>query len=187
MHGAVVARSMSAAVDFASGVFENALAVRCGSRQRPAVQLILSNRQRRVRFDVEWLRQFAAMALGECVRHSGDGLFALKGLPGVEVAVVSDAVIADVHRKFMDVPGATDVITFDHGELVLSADTAKRYAAEHGHEVAEELALYVVHGLLHLNGFDDLEPKARARMHRVQNRVWLGLRERFPLVSREEK
>lgn len=178
---------MSAVVDFASGLFEKALAARRGSGQPRAVQMILSNRQRRVRFDVEWLRQFAALALAECVRHSGDGLFALKGLPGVEVAVVSDAVIADVHRKFMNVPGATDVITFDHGELVLSADTAKRCAAEHGHGIVEELALYVVHGLLHLNGFDDLEPKARARMHRVQNRVWLGLRERFPTALRGKK
>ena len=178
---------MSAVVDFASGLFEKALAVRRGGRQPHSVQLILSNRQRRVRFDVEWLRQFAAMALAECVRHSGDGFFALKGLPGVEVAVVSDAVIAGVHRKFMNVPGATDVITFEHGELVLSADTAKRCAAEHGHGIVEELALYVVHGLLHLNGFDDLEPKARARMHRVQNRIWTGLRERFPATPRGSK
>ena len=159
----------------------------CGSGQPRAVQLILSNRQRRVRFDVEWLRQFAALALAECVRHSGDGLFALKGLPGVEIAVVSDAVIAGVHRKFMNVPGATDVITFDHGELVLSADTAKRCAAEHGHGIGEELALYVVHGLLHLNGFDDLSPRERAKMHRVQDRIWLALRERFPTTQRGEK
>ena len=171
---------MSAVVDFASGLFVNALAARRGSGQPRAVQLILINRQRRVRFDVEWLRRFAAMALAECARHSGDGLFALKHASGVEVAVVSDAVIAKVHEQFMGVPGATDVITFTHGELVLSADTAQRHAAEHGHEVAEELALYVVHGLLHLNGFDDREPRARARMHRVQNRIWRGLRERFP-------
>ena len=178
---------MSAVVDFASGLFGNALAARFGIVQPRAVQIILSNRQRRVRFDVEWLRQFAALALADCVRHSGDGLFALKGLASVEIAVVSDVVIADVHRKFMNVPGATDVITFDHGELVLSADTAKRYAAEHRHGIVEELALYIVHGLLHLNGFDDLDPKARARMHRVQNRIWIGLRERFPVSRSGEK
>ena len=177
---------MSAVADFASGLFGNGLAARRGGVQPRTVQIILSNRQRRVRFDVEWLRQFAAMALAECMRHSGDGLFALKGLPGVEVAVVSDAVIAGVHRKFMNVPGATDVITFDHGELVLSADTAKRYAAEHGHGVVEELALYVVHGLLHLNGFDDREPKARARMHRVQNRVWRGLLAKLAALPKKQ-
>ena len=178
---------MSAVVVFANEVFANALAARRGSGQSRAVQLILIIRQRRVRFDVEWLRRFAAMALAECARHSGDGLFQLKRAAIVEVAVVSDAVIAGVHEKFMGVPGATDVITFAHGEIVLSADTAQRCAAEHGHKVAEELALYVVHGLLHLNGFDDREPRARARMHRVQNRIWRALRERFPNARRGGK
>jgi probable rRNA maturation factor len=135
------------------------------------------NRQRRVRFDVGWLRRFAVMALAECVHRSGDGFFALKRMPLVEVAVVSDAVIARVHEDFMKVPGPTDVITFGHGEIVLSADTAKRMAAEHGHSVAEEMALYIVHGLLHLNGYDDLKALDRARMHRAQDRIWRGLRE----------
>jgi probable rRNA maturation factor len=75
----------------------------------------------------------------------------------------------------MGVPGATDVITFDYGEIVVSADTAKRCATEHGHGVREELGLYIIHGLLHLNGYDDLEPRPRARMHRVQERIWRGL------------
>ncbi len=138
-------------------------------------QIVLINRQRRVRLDVERLRRLAEASLAPCVRHSGDARFALKKLPLVEVAVVSDAVIARVHREFMDVPGATDVITFDHGEIVVSADTARRCAAEHGHGVIEELALYIVHGLLHLNGYDDLSPRDRARMHRVQDRIWRGI------------
>ena len=170
---------MSSVVEFANGLFANALAARRGSGQPRAVQIILNNRQRRVRFDLDWLRRFAAMALAECMRHSGDGLFELKRLPAVEVAVVSDVVIVGVHRKFMGVPGPTDVITFAHGEIVLSADTAKRCAAEHGHAAVEEMALYVVHGLLHLNGYDDREPRDRARMQRVQNRIWRGLRERM--------
>jgi probable rRNA maturation factor len=81
------------------------------------------------------------------------------------------------------VPGATDVITFEHGEIVVSADTAKRCAAEHGHGVTEELALYVIHGLLHLNGYDDIAPRDRAKMHRVQDRIWrriLAAEDRLP-------
>ena len=136
------------------------------------MQITLANRQRRVRFDVKRLRELAAAALAECVLHSGDGLFALKQIPEIEVAVVSDAVIARVHVEFMDVPGATDVITFDHGEIVVSADTARAQAAEHGHGVVGELALYIIHGLLHLNGYDDIAPRDRAKMHRVQDRIW---------------
>lgn len=139
------------------------------------VQMSLVNRQRRVRLDLPRLRAFAAAALDECAEHSGDGRFALRELPEVGVAVVSDRVIARIHRDFMDVPGATDVITFEHGEIVISADTAAAQAAAHGHGVFEELALYIVHGLLHLNGFDDIDPRDRLRMHRVQDRLWRRL------------
>jgi probable rRNA maturation factor len=105
----------------------------------------------------------------------------LRALDEVEVAVVSDAVIARVHRDFMDIPGVTDVITFDHGEIVVSAQTAARCAVEHGHSVDAELALYIVHGLLHLNGYDDMTPEARKVMHAVQNRIWRALLRRFPV------
>ncbi len=142
------------------------------NRQSYTVQIVLANRQRRVRLDVGRLRALAAASLAECARHSGDARFALKRLALTEVAVVSDAVIARVHRQFMGIPGATDVITFGHGEIVVSADTARRCATEHGHGVIEELALYIIHGLLHLNGYDDIAPRDRARMHRMQDRIW---------------
>ena len=150
------------------------------------MQITLINRQRRVRFDAKRLRQLAAMSLAECMRHSGDGLFALKQIPAIEVAIVSDAVIARVHMQFMGVPGATDVITFDHGEIVVSADTALVQAAEHGHDVLGELALYIIHGLLHLNGYDDIAPRARAKMHRVQNRIWRGVLAKLPPLPKNQ-
>ncbi len=136
------------------------------------MQIALINRQRRIRLDMRRLTQLAEISLAECVRNSADARRALAKFPLVEVAVVSDTVIARVHRQFMNMPGATDVITFDHGEIVVSADTAKRCAAEHGHGMIEELALYIIHGLLHLNGYDDIEPRDRVKMHRVQDRIW---------------
>ena len=145
------------------------------------MELSLANKQRAVRVELSWLRVVSAAALEACVLHSGDGRFALRELAEVEVAVVSDAVIARVHVEFMGIAGATDVITFDHGELVISAQTAAACAKAHGHSVEEELALYVVHGLLHLNGYDDTTPVARRAMHAVQNRVWGALRKRFPI------
>ncbi len=138
------------------------------------------NRQRRVPLDLPWLRRFATRALDECVQVSGDGTFALTRIPTVEVAIVSDAVIAKVHQDFMGIAGATDVITFDHGEIVTSAETARIYAAEHGHSVDEEVALYIIHGLLHLNGYDDTTPKAKATMFRVQGLLWGRLRAELP-------
>ena len=92
---------------------------------------------------------------------------------------VSDAAIARVHRDFMNIPGATDVITFAHGEIVISTETAQLNAAQYGRPLGEELARYLVHGLLHLNGYEDKKPADAARMlarlsgrnHRVQERI----------------
>jgi probable rRNA maturation factor len=136
------------------------------------MEIEVNNRQRRVPVRLAWLRKAAQAALEECLHHSDDGLFALKQVGSVEVAVVSDEVIGRVHEEFMGIAGATDVITFDHGEIVISAETAQVYAKEHGHGVDEELALYIVHGLLHLNGYDDTTAAAKKRMFRVQEKVW---------------
>ncbi len=71
----------------------------------------------------------------------------------------------------MQIPGPTDVITFQHGEIFISAETACRRAKTHRTSLGQELRLYLVHGLLHLHGFDDRDPASAARMHRVQERI----------------
>jgi len=131
----------------------------------------VENRQRSVRLHVPWLRRFASLALKKCRDHSGDGQFALRGLGEIEVAIVSDRVIAGVHERFMDIPGPTDVITFAHGEIVTSAQTAAWHAAEYGRSVDHEVALYIIHGLLHLNGYDDRMQGDATRMRRTQERI----------------
>ncbi|MGB8168673.1 MAG: rRNA maturation RNase YbeY [Chthoniobacteraceae bacterium] len=136
-----------------------------------APAITVRNHQRRVRLDLPWLRRFAAVAIEECVRVSGDERFALAQLEEVSVAIVSDRRIAEIHVEFMDIAGPTDVITFGHGDVVISAETAQTYAAQYQQPVDHEVALYIIHGLLHLNGFDDLEPRAHRRMHGVQARV----------------
>ncbi|HEX4083828.1 MAG TPA: rRNA maturation RNase YbeY [Chthoniobacteraceae bacterium] len=126
------------------------------------------NRQRGVRFDLAWLRRFAPIALAEC---EGGGIAPgspLEALEEIEVSILSDRAISAVHRRFMDIPGATDVITFEHGEIVMGAGVAARYAAEFCQPVEHELGLYLIHGILHLNGYDDLVEHASARMKSAQ-------------------
>lgn len=107
--------------------------------------------------------------------HSGG---VLPDLEEVEVSIVSDEVIAQVHQDFMDIPGATDVITFAHGEIVISAETASNYAADYGHTFDKELMLYMIHGLLHLAGHEDADPQERKVMEKIQEeileQVWLS-------------
>ena len=130
--------------------------------------ITVSNRQRRVRVDLASLRDFAARALIECLKLQQRKLGSLADLPEISVVLVSDKRVAQIHRRFMNDPTPTDVITFDHGEIVISAETAKRQARQFATSLAHELRLYLVHGLLHLAGFDDKTPKGAAEMIRVQ-------------------
>ena len=141
-------------------------------RDQGLPEIVLLNRQRSVALPVAPLVRFARRALARCALESADGLYALCRLEEVVVTLVSDRRIDKIHRQFMDIAGATDVITFEHGEIVLSADTAARCGAEFGHGAAAEAALYIVHGLLHLNGFLDGTEAERLAMHGVQDRIW---------------
>ncbi len=95
----------------------------------------------------------------------------------IEIAVVDDRRIARLNRIYLRHNGPTDVLAFDlsgpgdaglAGQVIVSAETARRQAKRFGHPIAGELALYVVHGLLHLLGYDDHRPRQRRRMHARQ-------------------
>lgn len=128
-------------------------------------------------FEVEDLRRLVVAALPHCLAAALPG-GVLEGSPEVEVAIVDDPTIGRVHGEYLNDASVTDVITFDHGEILVSWDTARREAIERGLPELRELLLYVVHGLLHLAGHDDLEPVAREAMGRLQEeivgRVWEG-------------
>jgi probable rRNA maturation factor len=93
----------------------------------------------------------------------------------VSIALVDDATIREVHRRHLDHDTATDVISFVlsepgddrlSGELVISAETAVEMARRDGIEGFTEVTLYVIHGLLHLVGLDDLTTDGAAAMRR---------------------
>lgn len=110
-------------------------------------------------------------ALEKVIRENSGRPAALAGLDEVEISLVDDAAIGRVHGEFLGDPEPTDVITFDHGEILISAETGKRRAEEFGHSPERECVLYAVHGMLHLQGFDDHEAGDAARMKEVQERI----------------
>ena len=99
----------------------------------------------------------------------------------LSVAVVDDATMGELHQRFLNTAGPTDVLTFEldqdadgrvtEGEVVVDFDEAARQAAERGHRVEVELLLYALHGLLHLSGYDDLDPASHTRMHAREDEV----------------
>lgn len=144
------------------------------------MKVTLANRQRRIPLRMPWLRKAAALALPLCASESADGAHALRELPEIGVILVSDAAIARLHAGFMGIEGATDVLTFRHGEIVISAETADAMAREFNHPVEQEIALYSIHGFLHLNGFDDLEERPAAKMRRAQERILKAVLSQLP-------
>lgn len=121
-------------------------------------------------------------------RHRKD--LALPGpvLPGpgdISLVFMTDEALADLHGRFLGDPSPTDVITFPApedssspvtGEICISADAAGRQTGKGG-SFSRELALYLVHGWLHLAGHGDLEPARRRLMRRAETRA-LGMLDR---------
>ena len=96
----------------------------------------------------------------------------------VSMALVDDRMIRDLNRRYLGKNRPTDVLAFPMevkdaptlpapllGEVVVSVETAQRQAREHGHSLREELDLLVIHGLLHLVGYDDQDPIEARLMH----------------------
>ena len=101
---------------------------------------------------------------------------------GLSVVFVDDPTLAQMHAEHFDDPSETDVISFDLGEdegvvgeLFVSVDRARKLAQRRSISVQRELTLYVVHGALHLAGFDDIEDLDRMQMRRAEETVMHSL------------
>lgn len=101
----------------------------------------------------------------------------------------SDDEIAELHLRYMNIPDATDVITFPEdppetggylGDVAVSADTAAQQAKEAGHSTGREIGYLCLHGLLHLAGYDDLDEDARAEMLLRQDELLHQFEREFP-------
>lgn len=135
----------------------------------PAVALF--DHQSALTLDIERLRRTAAAALPLVLANPGPHPADLPLLEEIEVSLLDDESIAGVHARFMDDPSPTDVITFQHGEILISTETALRQAEQGSHSPERECALYLIHGLLHLNGHDDhAEPEFLA-MKQIQESI----------------
>lgn len=112
--------------------------------------------------------------------------------PGAELSMVllDTAAMADLHMRWMDLPGPTDVMSFPMdelepggrpdapdpgpsmlGDIALCPEFAAEQAAAAGHSLGQELALLTVHGVLHLLGYDHAEPDEEKEMFALQRRL----------------
>jgi probable rRNA maturation factor len=130
------------------------------------MQVKVLNRQRKFRLPAGELLAFA-----EQVAPLVSNIARSKIPDEILVVLVSDRKIAAIHQQFMGIADATDVITFQHGEIVVSVETAARQAGEYETDLFHELRLYVTHGFLHLAGYDDHSEEGFREMAKVQNEL----------------
>jgi probable rRNA maturation factor len=169
------------------------------------MNIVLANRQRTKKINARLLKQIVG------------GLFAELKITEAELGInlVGAREMTLVNETFLQHEGSTDVITFDHsqvvgddvrrlknekpktnnesphvvsykqihGELFVCVDEAVLQARQFGTSWQAEVVRYVVHGVLHLLGHDDLRPAARRTMKREENRLVRGLAKRFSLAQ----
>ncbi len=114
----------------------------------------------------------------------------------LDVTFTNDRSMKKYNAELVGHMGSTDVITFAYlegadaffpgevgVELIINPDAAQREGEKRGTGYSRELALYLVHGLLHAAGEDDLEPDARRRMRRREREVMAALEHRFDFAE----
>jgi len=158
-----------------------------GTALGPVWQVEVANRQRRRVVDTRRLAGWARAVLSE--------------LPGLQRATLSvcllgDRAMAELNETFVGHSGPTDVITFDYaegggtgragvlaGEICMGVEEAVRQARRFRTDWSRELARYLIHGILHLRGYDDAGPSARRRMKREEDRLLRRLERRVGRLS----
>jgi probable rRNA maturation factor len=132
------------------------------------ITVTLANRQKLVRLDSRPLRRIVRQIVREAGLRNGN----------ISLAVVDDASIAALHARYLGDPAPTDVLSFLlesepeylEGEVVASAETAARTAPKYGWPPSAELQLYLIHGVLHLVGYNDRTSRQRAEMRKQERR-----------------
>ncbi|MEV4001401.1 rRNA maturation RNase YbeY [Actinomadura sp. NPDC049753] len=139
-------------------------------------------------------------AIADLSRHVLDGM-RVHPLAELSVLLVDEDAMTELHEKWMDEPGPTDVLSFPMdelrpghmsggadedgeadpgllGDVVLCPAVAEKQAREAGHSTAEELELLCAHGILHLLGYDHAEPEEHREMFGLQAELLTSWREK---------
>ncbi len=167
------------------------------------MNVVIANRQRTKKINSRLLKQIVGVLFEELKKAEAE----------LGINFVGAKEMAKVNRQFLQHEGPTDVITFDyvtkvaqasrlrspsstgkkhrrdtcaalHGELLICVDEAISQAENFKTSWQVEIVRYVVHGVLHLLGHDDLKPRLRRKMKREENRLVRLLAKRFSLAQR---
>ena len=143
---------------------------RTGSQIAPS-RITVRDLQRKIEVNIPGLQKFAENAWTLCLKLRRNQRTQLTRLGHVSILLISDRRMIELHRQFLNEAGSTDIITFAHGEIFISLRTAQRHARRFGNSLQRELQLYIVHGLLHLHGYDDRKKGDARKMSATQEKI----------------
>src|SRR5215469_3145476 len=146
-------------------------------------EISVHNVQQKISLDVAELEAFARNALRRCLQLQKRKRTDLRKVKGITAWLISDRRMSRLHLRFLGESGPTDVITFHGGEIFISVESARQNAREFANSLTSEIKLYIVHGLLHLHGFDDQEPRDLRRMKNTQEKILRSMNIRIGTVS----
>jgi probable rRNA maturation factor len=134
-------------------------------------KVTVRNLQRKISINAPGFEEFAVNAMRCVLGLRNRQRTELTALREIFIWLISDRRMSRLHEEFLGQAGPTDVLTFQHGEIFISVETAKRHASAFGNSLVRELQLYIVHGFLHLHGFDDRTPAGERKMKSTQEKI----------------
>ncbi|MBD3282414.1 MAG: rRNA maturation RNase YbeY [Candidatus Portnoybacteria bacterium] len=89
----------------------------------------------------------------------------------ISIAFVGKEKITELNKKHRNRNHPTDVLAFDYGEIIICIDQAEKQAKENKHSLKKELAILIIHGMLHIAGYEDETEKEYNQMHKKQKEI----------------
>ena len=129
------------------------------------MNIVVSSLNKKHRINEKFIKKIVVDILKILKRSSNTSL---------EIVFLSDRAIRPFNKRYKGADRATDVLSFDLGscgEVLISSDMALRNSRAFNMTLEKELVLYVIHGILHLFGYNDEKPMERSRMFRKQDSI----------------
>jgi probable rRNA maturation factor len=93
----------------------------------------------------------------------------------VNLVIIGEARMRKLNKKYRKINRVTDVLAFDYGEIFICLPQARKQAKQLGNILKKELAILLIHGILHLTGYDDRTKKDYNKMVKKQEEIWQKL------------
>lgn len=138
-------------------------------------------------------KSITSYRLKKIVDRMMKNLFQMHGMDNPEISILftDDEHMRSLNLQYRNIDSTTDVLAFPMqdgrfpnvgpnilGDIVISIPTAKKQAEEHEHSLEKEIATLLIHGFLHLTGYDDVSDSAKAKMKRREKEIMLQFKQR---------